>query len=85
MTTMQMNAELLRELSVIAEDEGMMEMALNALRRITSARKKALSKNVVMAIDEPELPESFKRIRGMGEITQEDIDNDERLAYILSR
>jgi hypothetical protein len=81
---MQMNAELLRELSVIAEDEGMMEMALNALRRITSARKKALSKNVVMAIDEPELPESFKRIRGMGEITQEDIDNDERLAYILN-
>ena len=85
MTTMQMNEELFRELSVIAEDEGMMEKALKALRRITSARKKAMSKNVELVEDETELPESFKRIRGMGEITQEDIDNDERLAYILSK
>ena len=82
---MQMNAELFRELSVIAEDEGMMEKALKALRRITSARKKAISKNVKEVTNEPELPDSFKRIRGMGVITQEEIDNDERLAYILSK
>lgn len=85
MTTMQMNAELFRELSVIAEDEGMMEKAIKALRRITAARNKAISQSVTEVTDEPELPESFKRILGMGEITQEDIDNDERLAYILSK
>ena len=52
MTTMQMNAELFRELSVIAEDEGMMEKAIKALRRITSARKKAMSKNWKKTIEE---------------------------------
>jgi hypothetical protein len=82
---MQMNAELFRELSVIAEDEDMMAKALRALRRITSAHKKAMPKDLEVVENEPELPESFKRIRGMGEITQEDIDNDERLAYILSK
>ena len=85
MTTMQMNAELFRELSVIAEDEDMIAKALRALRRITSAHKKATPKDLEVVENEPELPESFKRIRGMGEITQEDIDNDERLAYILSK
>ena len=80
-----MNAELFRELSVIAEDEDMMAKALRALRRITSAHKKARPKDLEVVENEPELPESFKRIRGMGEITQEDIDNDERLAYILSK
>ena len=85
MTTMQMNAELFRELSVIAEDEDMMAKALRALRRIPSAHKKAMPKDLEVVENEPELPESFKRIRGMGEITQEDIDNDERLAYILSK
>ena len=39
MTTMQLNAELLRELSVIAEDEGMMKRALRALKRITASKK----------------------------------------------
>jgi len=39
MTTMQLNAELLRELSVIAEDEGMMKKALRALKRITASKQ----------------------------------------------
>jgi len=39
MTTMQLNAALFRELSIIAEDEGMMEKALRALRRITASKK----------------------------------------------
>ena len=39
MTTMQLNAALFRELSIIAEDEGMMEKALRALRRITANKK----------------------------------------------
>ena len=36
---MQLNAELLRELSVIAEDEGMMKKALRALKRITASKQ----------------------------------------------
>ena len=41
MTALQLNAELLRELSIIAEDEGLMKKALKALKRIT-AKKKAM-------------------------------------------
>lgn len=36
MTALQLNAELLRELSIIAEDEGLMKKALKALKRITA-------------------------------------------------
>ncbi|MBQ7463049.1 MAG: hypothetical protein IJS63_12545 [Bacteroidaceae bacterium] len=39
MTALQLNAELFRELSIIAEDESMMQKALKALRRITSRKR----------------------------------------------
>ena len=39
MTTMQLNAELLRELSVIAEDEVLMRKALKALKKLTAQKK----------------------------------------------
>ena len=38
MTALELNAELLRELSIIAEDEGLMKKALKALKRITAKR-----------------------------------------------
>ena len=38
MTALQLNAELPRELSIIAEDEGLMKKALKALKRITAKR-----------------------------------------------
>jgi len=85
MTALQLNSELFRELNIIVTDEGMMEKAIIALRRITKPRVK---KSKTTAVDNNAvvyLPESFKRLRGMGHITQEDIDNDERLAYILSK
>lgn len=41
MTTLQLNAELLRELSIIAEDEGMLKKALKAIKKIT-AKKQAM-------------------------------------------
>ena len=41
MTTLQLNAELFRELSIISEDEGMMKKAINALKKIT-AKKHAM-------------------------------------------
>lgn len=40
MTAIQLNAELFRELSLIAEDEGLMKRVLKAVRRIASQAKK---------------------------------------------
>ena len=39
MTALQLNAELFRELSIIAEDENLMRKALKALRRITLRKR----------------------------------------------
>ena len=41
MTTLELNAQLFRELSVIAEDEGMMKKALKAIKRL-AAQKRAM-------------------------------------------
>ena len=89
MTALQLNAELFRELSIISEDEGMMKKAIKALRRITTPHKLAAKvepqDTVIDWESLPELPESLKRLRGMGHITQEDIVKDDRLAYIMSK
>ena len=89
MTTLQLNAELFRELDVIVTDEGMMEKAIKALRRITTTHKRTTqAKTTGSAIDWnnlPELPEEFMQLRGMGHITKEDLVNDERLAYIMGK
>ena len=88
MTAMQLNAELFRELNVIVTDEGMMEKAIKALRRITSSRtriaKTSANVDAIGWNNLPMLPKEFAQLRGRGKITQEDIDNDERLSYILS-
>ena len=39
MTTLQLNAELFHELSIISEDEGMMKKAIKALKRITAQKQ----------------------------------------------
>ena len=39
MTSLQLNAELFRELSIISEDEGMMKKAIKALKRITAQKQ----------------------------------------------
>lgn len=41
MTALQLNAELFRELSIIAEDEGLMKKALKAIKKL-SAKKQAM-------------------------------------------
>lgn len=41
MTSLRLNAELFRELSIISEDEGMMKKAIKALKKIT-AQKRAM-------------------------------------------
>jgi C4-type Zn-finger protein len=39
MTALQINAQVLRELSIIAEDEGLMKKALKALKRLAAQKK----------------------------------------------
>ena len=39
MTALQLNAELFRELSIIAEDEGLMKKALKALKKLTAQKQ----------------------------------------------
>ena len=41
MTVMELNAELFRELSIIAEDEGLMKKAVKYLKKLT-AKKQAM-------------------------------------------
>ena len=41
MTALQLNAELFRELSIIAEDEGLMKKALKAIKKL-SAKKQTM-------------------------------------------
>lgn len=41
MTALQLNAELFRELSIIAEDEGLMQKALKYLKKL-SAKKQTM-------------------------------------------
>ena len=39
MTSLELNAELFRELSIIANDENLMKKAVKALKRITASKK----------------------------------------------
>ena len=48
MTTMQLNAELFRSLSVIADDEGLMKRATSYLRKL-AARKEAAVDDTLMS------------------------------------
>lgn len=86
MTTIQLNAALMRELNVIMTDEGMMKKAIKALRRITSKQKtNVTSETVENASEQLELPDSFKQLRGAASITEEDIKSDGRIAYIMGK
>ena len=39
MTTLQLNADLFRELSIIAEDEGLMKKAVKYLKKLTAQKQ----------------------------------------------
>ena len=66
MTTIQMNAELFRQLSIIAEDESLMKKALKALKRITAQKE---------AMDETEYLMSSPAMAEIIRQGQEDIKN----------
>lgn len=59
MTAMEVNAELFRELSIIAEDEGMMKKALKAIKKLT-AQKKAMEETEYI-MSSPEMVEILRQ------------------------
>lgn len=66
MTATEMNAELFRDLSIIAEDEGLMKKALKAIRRI-AAQKRAMDETEYL-MSSPAMAEIIRQ-------GQEDIKN----------
>jgi hypothetical protein len=67
MTSLQLNAELFRELSIIAEDEGLMKKALKSLKRLT-AKKQAMDETEYL-MSSPAMAEIIRQ-------GQEDIKNN---------
>lgn len=59
MTAMEVNAELFRELSIIADDEGLMKKALKAIKRI-SAQKQAMDETEYI-MSSPEMVEILRQ------------------------
>ena len=59
MTTLQLNAELFRELSIISEDEGMMKKAVKALKKITAQKQKMDETEYIMS--SPEMVEILRQ------------------------
>jgi len=49
MTTTQLNAELFRVLNIIVTDDGLMQKAIKALRRITAEKKAEDETNYIMS------------------------------------
>ena len=66
MTTTELNAELFRELSIIAEDEGLMKKALKALKKLTAQKR---------SMDETEYLMSSPAMAEIIRQGQEDIKN----------
>ena len=67
MTSLQLNAELFRELSIIAEDESLMKKALKSLKKLT-AKKQAMDETEYL-MSSPEMAEIIRQ-------GQEDIKNN---------
>ncbi len=61
MTALQLNAELFRELSIIAEDEGLMKKAVKYLKKLT-AQKQAMDETEYI-MSSPEMVEIIRQGR----------------------
>ena len=66
MTALQLNAELFRELSIIAEDESLMQKAVKYLKKLTAKKQ---------AMDETEYLRSSPAMAEIIRQGQEDIKN----------
>jgi hypothetical protein len=62
---------------------------ISLMRAMTREQKRIVVSFLTETMDEPtnkrQVPVSFKKLRGMLSITDEDIAQDERLAHIMNR
>ena len=62
---------------------------INLMRAMTREQKRIVVTFLTETMDEPtnkrQVPASFKKLRGMLSITDEDIAQDDRLAHIMNR
>ena len=61
MTALELNAELFRELSIIAEDEGLMKKAVKYLKKLT-AQKQAMDETEYI-MSSPEMVEIIRQVQ----------------------
>lgn len=61
MTTLQLNAELFKELSTIASDEGMMKKAIKALKKIIADNNKASMDETAYIMSSPAMVDILRQ------------------------
>ena len=85
MTTLEMNAELFRQLSLIAEDESLMEKVLSYLKSLTVVQEKTEVKPQGKTYRPIPVSADIKRWSGCASFTDQEIESDPRLKSLLSR
>ena len=85
MTTLQLNAELLRELSIIAEDEGMLKKVLTFVKTLTPPQKTKVVASTKKPYKTIPVSSDIREWNGCASFTEEEIESDPRLKTLLSR
>ncbi len=87
MTTLELRAELFREINPLLESEVLLQKILTFVKDLVRNQPKADDNPRQIPVSKRlrELPPSIKKLRGMVHITEEDIANDPRLAYIMQK
>lgn len=81
MTAIQINAELLRELSNIVDDESLMQKALNYIRKLGREKTKKAGLGILSRPADPALEAEAQSLYG---IFKSDALSDDELADIVS-
>ncbi|MDD6001159.1 MAG: hypothetical protein PUC50_03085 [Bacteroidales bacterium] len=87
MTTLELRAELFREINPLLESEVLLQKILTFVKDLVRNQPKVDENPRQIPVSKRlrELPPSIKKLRGMVHITEEDIANDPRLAYIMQK
>lgn len=85
MTILQLNAELLRELSIIAEDEGMLKKVLTFVKTLTPAKKTKVVASTKKPYKTIPVSSDIRKWSGCASFTEDEIESAPRLKALLSR
>ena len=78
MTTLQLNAELLRELSIIAEDEGMLKKVLTFVKTLTPAKKTKVVASTKKPYKTIPVSSDIRKWSGCASFTEDEIESAKR-------